>query len=609
MAKKFIGFKPETLQKKVLPALGYNGPMDNKSINLFLAANPRAASKMGKFTLAARRTIEGAPVKMMAEGGVSISSGANIMTKAITSDPRKLTIKAETDADTGVGTDIVTGTGQAGGITTAGTTQAVPSPDAVAAPIVQPATIDSVTATPAVDTALSGVTPATGVVSDEATTKAAEADPTQLAQLDLQAAQGEAAKVEDAPTRVVETGEMIDGSAVDQTKVQDIYGTQKLEAASVKDELDSLMADFEGGATPAWAAGAMRNATATMAARGLGASSLAGMAIVQAAMESALPIAQMDASNKQEVAMESARQRAGFLNMEFTQEFQAKVQNASRISEIANMNFTAQQQVALENAKMAQTINLENLSNRQAKVMADAAAMSQVDLTNLNNRQQAQVQTAQAFLQMDMANLSNEQQTSMFAAQQRVNTILSDTAQENAARQFNATSENQTNQFFATLATQVSQFNSEQNNAMSRFNAGESNALAKFNSDQENARDQFNATNHLVVAQANAQWAQSITTAENAANNQANRDAALVANNLTMTAYNNMVQRERDVLAWAWQSGENAAQRDANIAISKIQAEASAAAGGDTDSSGLSAASGSFLGAIAVNAADVLFGK
>ena len=609
MAKKFVGFKPETLQKKVLPALGYNGPMDNKSINLFLASNPSAAARMGKFTLAARRTIEGNPVKMMADGGVTISSGANIMTKAITSDPRNLTIKAETDADTGVGTGITTGIGQAGDASTAGITTAMPSSDAIASPITTPATIDSVTAAPAVDTALSGVTPATGTVSDEATMTAAQEDPTKLAQLDLEAAQGEAAKVEDAPTRVVETGEMIDGSAVDQTKVQDIYGTEKLEAASVKDELSSLMADFEGGATPSWAAGAMRGATAQMAARGLGASSMAGMALVQAAMESALPIAQMDASNKQEVAMESARQRAGFLNMEFTQEFQAKVQNASRISEIANMNFTAQQQVALENAKMAQTMNLENLSNRQAKVMADAAAMSQIDLTNLNNRQQAQVQNAQAFLQMDMANLSNEQQTSMFVAQQRVNTILSDTAQENAAKQFNATSENQTNQFFATLATQVSQFNSEQNNAMSRFNAGEANALSKFNSDQENARDQFNATNHLVVAQANAQWAQSVTTAENAANNQANRDAALVANNLTMTAYNNMVQRERDVLAWAWQSGENAAQRDANIAIAKIQAEASAAAGGDTDSSGLSAASGSFLGAIAVNAADVLFGK
>ena len=622
MAKKFVGFKPETLQKKVLPALGYNGPMDNKSINLFLSSNPAAAARMGKFTLAARRTIEGSPIKMMAEGGDTteeeetttdegtiVNSGASTMTSAITTDPRKLTIKADTVANTGTGTDIATGTGQLPDANTATNVTAEQAPEAVASPTTPVSTVDSSTAAPAVDTALAGVTAATGTVSDEATMTAATGDPTKLAQLDLEAAQGEAAKVEDAPTRVLETGETIDGSSVDQQKVQDIYGTQKLEAASVQDEMASLMADFEGGSTPAWAAGAMRGASARMAARGLSASSMAGMAIVQAAMESALPIAQMDASNKQEVAMESARQRAGFLNMEFTQEFQAKVQNAAKVSEIANMNFTAQQQVALENAKMAQTMNLANLSNRQAKVMADAAAMSQMDMTNLNNRQQAQLQNAQAFLQMDMTNLSNEQQTNMFKAQERVNAILSDTAQENAAKQFNATSENQTNQFFASLSTQVSQFNSEQKNAMSRFNAGEANALSKFNTDQENARDQFNATNHLVVAQANAQWAQSITTAENAADNQSNRDAALAANNLTMTAYNNMVQRERDVLAWAWQSGENAAQRDANIAIAKIQAEASASAGGDTDSSGLSAASGKFLGEIAVNAAALLFGK
>ncbi len=623
MAKKFVGFKPETLKNKVLPALGYNGPTDQKSINLFLSANPAAAARMGKFTLAARRTIEGTPVKMLNEGGSTseeeeetttdegtvVNSGASTMTSAITTDPRKLTVKADTVANTGTGTDIATGTGQLGDVNTATNVTAEQAPEAVASPTTPVSTIDSATAAPAVDTALAGVTAATGTVSDEATMTAATGDPTKLAQLKLKAAEGEAAKVEGAPTRVLEAGETIDGSSVDQKKVQEIYGTEKLEAASVQDEMSSLMADFEGGSTPAWAAGAMRGATARMAARGLSASSMAGMAIVQAAMESALPIAQMDASNKQEVAMESARQRAGFLNMEFTQDFQAKVQNAAKVSEIANMNFTAQQQVALENAKMAQTMNLANLSNRQAKVMADAAAMSQMDMTNLNNRQQAQLQNAQAFLQMDMTNLSNEQQTNMFKAQERVNTILSDTAQENAAKQFNASSENQTNQFFATLATQVSQFNSEQKNAMSRFNAGEANALSRFNTDQENARDQFNATNHLVVAQANAQWAQSITTAENAADNQANRDAALAANNLTMTAYNNMVQRERDILAWAWQSGENGAERDANIAIAKIRAEAEASAGGDTDSSGLSAASGKFLGEIAINAANLLFGK
>src|SRR5210317_2248058 len=130
MAKKFVGFKPETLQNKVLPALGYNGPMDDKSINVFLASNPAAAARMGKFTLSARRIVEGSPMQM-AEGGdtttdeeedttteeqapaQSALGSAGVMTKAITSDPRKLTVKADTAASTGTGTDITTGTGQA----------------------------------------------------------------------------------------------------------------------------------------------------------------------------------------------------------------------------------------------------------------------------------------------------------------------------------------------------------------------------------------------------------------------------------------------------------------------------------------------------------------
>ena len=147
MAKKFVGFKPETLQKKVLPALGYNGPMDNKSINLFLSSNPAAAARMGKFTLAARRTIEGSPIKMMAEGGDTteeeetttdegtiVNSGASTMTSAITTDPRKLTIKADTVANTGTGTDIATGTGQLPDANTATNVTAEQAPEAVASP-------------------------------------------------------------------------------------------------------------------------------------------------------------------------------------------------------------------------------------------------------------------------------------------------------------------------------------------------------------------------------------------------------------------------------------------------------------------------------------------
>ena len=44
MAKKFAGFKREAMEKKILPALGYTGSMDQKSINNFLAANPNAAA-------------------------------------------------------------------------------------------------------------------------------------------------------------------------------------------------------------------------------------------------------------------------------------------------------------------------------------------------------------------------------------------------------------------------------------------------------------------------------------------------------------------------------------------------------------------------------------
>ena len=612
MAKKFAGFKPETLQNKILPALGYNGPTDDKSINQFLAANPAAAAKMGKYTLAARRAVEGNPVKMAPGGQVSGMGSASTMTQAITADPKKLTQRAQVAASAGdpTQTNIAAGAGQAAAAPQQVTpAQAAPAAAAQAAPTTPAAQVQPAQAAPQVQQALQQQQAAQGQVSQQAQMQAAQGSPQQLSQLGLQAAQGQAAQVQGAPTRTVQAGEMISGSAVDQQKVEDIFGKDPLEAATVQDEMADLMQDFQGGKTPPWAAGAMRNANAMLAARGIGASSMAGMAVVQAAMEAALPIAQMDAANKQQVALESARQRAQFLNMEFTQEFQTKVQNAAKISEIANMNFTADQQVALENARMAQTMNLANLDNRQAKVMADAAAMSQMDMANLNNRQQAQVQNAQAFLQMDMSNLNNEQQMNMFKAQERVNSLMSDTAAENAAKQFNATSQNQTDQFFASLATQVSQFNTEQSNAMSRFNAGEANALGQFNAAQANAREQFNATNHLVVAQANAQWAQSITTAENAANNQANRDAALAANNLTMTAYNNIVQRERDTLAWAWQSGENAAQRDANIAVAKINAEASASAGGDTDDVGLSSASGTFLGQIAINAANLLFSK
>jgi len=217
--------------------------------------------------------------------------------------------------------------------------------------------------------------------------------------------------------------------------------------------------------------------------------------------------------------------------------------------------------------------------------------MTQLDITNLNNRQQAQVQNAKAFLDMDMTNLNNEQQTAMFKSQTIANTLLSDAAAQNAARQFNATSENQTNQFFANLASKVAMHNNAQANETARFNAGEANAISTFNATAQAARDQFNAEQGLVIAQANAAWAQKTTTIENAAKNQSNRDAAMAANNFTMTAYNNTLQLERDVISYAWRTAESQMDRENAIRLqlmansmkeAEIQAEIDKAKGTGT---------------------------
>jgi len=395
----------------------------------------------------------------------------------------------------------------------------------------------------------------------------------------LAAAAGESVDVTGAPTRTLQTGEKIAAgnqglSSVDLSKVEAAFGTGEVAAASVQDELASLMQQFEGGETPAWAAGSMRAASQMLAARGLGASSMAGQAVIQAAMEAALPIAQIDTANKQQVALFKAEQRAKFLQMDFDQDFQAKVMNAAKVSEIANMNFTAEQQIALENSKAANTMELQNLSNEQALVMAEAAALSQLDTQNLNNRQQAAVQNAQNFLQVDMANLANEQQTASFKQQSLVNSILSDQAAANAAAQFNATSENQTSQFFSNLAASVNQFNAAQMNAMKQFNADEVNSLLEFNASMQNQREMFNAQNYLVVAQANAQWRQNLATINTAAANESNMAYTQAVNGLTMTSLDEIWQRERDILSMAFQISENNANRANEIVLQKLAADA-----------------------------------
>ena len=509
---------------------------------------------------AARESQEAA----QAQANATSTAASNMMQQSLESPSSVVTTSAVRSVNPYTpGTNISTRAGQL-----TGAAPQISDPNAFSA-----ASVDPTQAASAVQGETAGLTATQGSVDPAAMVQAQSSDPNALSSTQLQADQiAQAQTVSPAAQRTLQSGEMISGSAVDMAAVDAALDVQAAQAnpseqATVQGQLSELMSDFDGKSPPPWAAGALRNATAQMAQRGLGASSMAGQALVQAAMESALPIAMADAqtfakfesqnlSNRHQTAMFAAEQRASFLNLDFNQEFQTRVANASRVADVANMNFTAEQQIALENARMAQTVDITNLNAKNAKMMADAAAMSQMDMANLNNRQQAAVMNAQAFLQMDMKNMDMEQQTSLFKAQQNIAAIFSDQAAENAAKQFNAASENQTNQFFANMATQVQQ-----------FNAG-----------MEVQRDQFNAQNALVVAQANAQWRQNATTVNAASQNQANMAAALAANQMTQSTLDQVWQRERDIMDYAFRQSESATDRalsvflaDKNVDLAKWQ--------------------------------------
>jgi len=435
-----------------------------------------------------------------------------------------------------------------------------------------------------------------GTISDKAKMEAEQMDKEDLAIKDVEADQIADEDITQVDTegleRTAEEGELltdIGADAEDAKKRLDEAGYEAATGApsseaTVKGQLTGLMADFEGGDPPAWAAGAMRAATAAMAARGMGASSMAGQAIFNAAMESALPIAMKDAathsrfeeanlSNRQAMAVLASEQYATFIGKEYDQEWEKRTLNAATISDIADKNFDADVRVALENANLVQTANLANLNARNALTIEKAAAMQQLDMKNLDNRQQAAKRNADAILEMDMANLEIEQQNDTLTRQAMVDSMFNDQAAENAAKQFNASSKQQADEFFTNVAVTVDTHNNNQKNAMEQFNVGEENALIKFQDELENNRDQFNATNELIVSQANAQWRQDVVTTNNATENEANRLEATEANNLSQKAMDEIWQKERDLMAYAFASAESAAERKQRLVEAKLNAD------------------------------------
>lgn len=498
--------------------------------------------------------------------------------------------------------------------------QAAPSANVVSTEVVAPSAVaaEKITTDAAqakLAESLTGVSAQQGIVSEQAQAQAATVVPTETAVGKEQAAQGVATQVVAPERRTVQAGEIVSGSAVDQKQVEEALAKTQAAQGVVTEEmttqgqLNKLLTNFDAGNPPPWAAASMRGVTAQLAARGLGASSMAGQAIVQATLEAALPIAATDAkvfeqmglqnlSNRQQTAMVLGEQRAKFLGQEFDQNFQTKVLNAARIADIADKNFTADVTIALENARLTNTMDLQNLSNRQALVLAKTAQVANLETTNLNNRQQVAVENAKAFLTLDVKNLDNRQQTALFKAKEIADSIITDTAAANAAKATNAANALEADKINAQLALSASQYNAAEKNKVAMFNKSAADELIKFNAQEANDRAEFNANLSGQISIANAKLLADVSTANTRETNAMAAVNAKNATDLSASTYAQLSQTYRDQLETAWKTSDNALMRANEISKVTLTANATKYAGDAAADAAYYAALGSLSAAL-----------
>ncbi len=289
-------------------------------------------------------------------------------------------------------------------------------------------------------------------------------------------AQGTAAQMDPNAAGTAEAAQGdVDPRSLIQNQYKDLYET-----------------DENGDGVPDFAQPTKRAIDENMAARGLGASSIAAEATAFGVMQSLFPMAQF---------------------------------NANLYSEMNKINLNNRQQA-----------NLQNATQKFQAQMANLSAAQQTEMQNLNNRQQALLTDQAAENASRQFNAQSEQQNQQF-----MSSLLSSVATSNAQRadalaSFNAGQANALEQFNAQLKDARQKFNVEnqrivdQSNVEWRRNINTANTAAQNAANQVNVQNRFNLS---AQAQANLwqQWRDEASWANQAAENEQTR-----AHNLAVAA-------------------------------------------------------------------------
>ena len=357
--------------------------------------------------------------------------------------------------------------------------------------------------------------------------------------------------------------------------------------ALVSTQMNGLLEGIENGEIPVWARPAVAQVEQMLAQRGMSASTVGRDNLFNAIIQSAMPIAQSNAQAIQQSVSQQRNIEAQTAEANAQRMQQTALTNAQNVFNMDMAQFNADQQTSLSNSKFMQTVGLTEASNRQQATIQNAVLMSQANLAEADFYQKAQINNANAFLQMDLTNLNNEQQVNVLKAQQEQQRLLSNQAANNAAAQFNASSENQTQQFMTSIATQVEQFNTAQMNTTAQFNAQQQNArealefqveadlekanaamvnqINQFNEQTAFERDKFNTANAQAIEQSNLAWRRQANTINTAAANQVAMQNVQNVFNMTSQAQSFLWQELRDQANYVWQTSENEENRKAQL--------------------------------------------
>ena len=434
----------------------------------------------------------------------------------------------------------------------------------------------------------------TGVISPQAMATAAQAAGTSLARITRAKKQLRTAGLsEEAITSLGDNPQALEAKLTTFTEQERGIVEGLPTEALVTTQLDTLLKGMEEGNIPSWASPAVAAVEQMLAQRGLEASSVGRDSLVNAIIQSAIPLAQANASalqtsislDRQLIAQEEKN------NAALRQ--QVSVQNAQNVFNMDMAQFNANQQRAVNNSKFFQTVTLAEATNNQQATMQNAVIAASINQQEATLTEKLVSSNAANFLKMDLSNLSAAQQTSVINAQAEQQRLLSNQSATNAMSQFNARNQIQVDEFMLNLnaqielnnanrETQMNQFNTAALNAaaardagrltdVAKFNAQMAASIEQYNASQLFAREEFNAKNAQQIEQSNAIWRRETNKINTAAQNAVNARNAQNSFAMTQAAQAQLWQELRDEFDQIFRASDNTEQRKTQIAVAGLQ--------------------------------------